>query len=338
MLADLIRQTDRAAAGVPTGKAPVWTVAACLADWEASLVAKGAGAKHRRITTSNARRALAGAELVSEITASLLEHYLAGLAKDGYGVQTRNLHLSSAKAFCNWLVREGRLPRNPLASLRKANADADRRHYRRALSDEEFGRLLDAAAKSQTLVHGLAGTDRRVLYTLAAATGFRVRELAGLCPSSFLLDDAAPAVVCTASYAKNGKRATQPLPSCVVPLLRAYLADRPADEPVWPGYWQQRASELLQEDLAAAGVPYETRDGFADFHSLRTLYVTGLFRVGTHPRIAQGLARHSTINLTMGTYTRVADDELARAVQRLVLPLVPPSPQSQNGRAEKRAG
>lgn len=77
----------------------------------------------------------------------------------------------------------------------------------------------------------------------------------------------------------------------------------------------------MKVDLAEAGIEYETDEGFADFHSLRTLYITGLFRAGVHPRIAQQLARHSTIELTMQTYTRVASEEVLQAVARLAVPL-----------------
>lgn len=178
-----------------------------------------------------------------------------------------------------------------------------------------------------------------MLYCVAAATGFRVGELAALRPSSFRLEEETPLVVCRASYAKNGKQAYQPLPPTVVPALRAYLAGRAEDKPVWPGYWSQRASELLQADLAAAGLPYETDDdGFADFHALRALFVTSLFRAGVSAKDAQTLARHSTPVLTLGIYAKTTDKDAARAVARLALPLVPPRAESQNEGEKKRAG
>lgn len=324
MLADLIREQDRAAAGLPTKAekaAKSKPVVEHLAEWRASLEAKGASSKHIRITTSNATRVLTGVTSIEQISAAAVEGHLAKLAKQDYSIQTRNLHLASAKAFCNWLVAEERLPRNPLARLRRGNAKADRRHDRRAMTQEEFAALLKAAGDSTQKVRGVAGPDRRMLYLVAASTGFRVSELASLKPSSFLLEGDTPSVTCRASYTKNGKTAYQPLPPALVAPLREYLADKPADEPVWRGWWKDRASALLQHDLAAAGVEYQTEEGFADFHSLRTLFITGLFRAGVHPRVAQALARHSTITLTMETYTRVADEELARAAAKLSLPL-----------------
>lgn len=336
MLADLIRHQDRATAGITAR--PVWPLAASVDDWRASMRAGGAKERHVRLASQRVARAFAGLERVDEITGSVAERYLVALQEQGLSIQTRNHYLASLRAFCNWCVREGRLPTNPLAKLRRGNAATDRRHDRRALSDEEFGRLLAAANKSEQRIHGLAGPDRAMLYATAAATGFRVGELAALRPSSFRLEEETPLVVCRASYAKNGKVAYQPLPPTIVAPLRAYLAGRAEDKTVWPGYWSQRAAELLQADLAAAGLPYETDDGFADFHALRALFITGLCRAGVPAHVAQALARHSTPVLTLGVYAKTTDAEQAKAVGRLALPLVPPTSGSQNGGKRKRAG
>jgi site-specific recombinase XerD len=48
-----------------------------------------------------------------------------------------------------------------------------------------------------------------------------------------------------------------------------------------------------------------------DFHALRHTFISNLARAGVHPRNAQALARHSTIDLTMNVYTHVAMDDLA---------------------------
>lgn len=66
---------------------------------------------------------------------------------------------------------------------------------------------------------------------------------------------------------------------------------------------------------------YEDSDGlFADFHSNRHTFITNLARSGIAPQLAQRLARHSDINLTMNVYTHVALEEQAAAVSGLVVP------------------
>src|SRR5262249_33397697 len=54
-----------------------------------------------------------------------------------------------------------------------------------------------------------------------------------------------------------------------------------------------------------------------DFHALRHQYVSNLAAAGVHPKIAQTLARHSTIALTMNRYTHLAVHDLAASVNSL---------------------
>ncbi len=55
----------------------------------------------------------------------------------------------------------------------------------------------------------------------------------------------------------------------------------------------------------------------ADFHSLRHSFVTLLSKTGVHPKTAQELARHSTIDLTMNVYTHARLADLGAAVEGL---------------------
>ena len=54
-----------------------------------------------------------------------------------------------------------------------------------------------------------------------------------------------------------------------------------------------------------------------DFHALRHTFVTNLARGKVHPKIAQALARHSTIALTMDRYTHTDLGEQADALKVL---------------------
>jgi hypothetical protein len=70
---------------------------------------------------------------------------------------------------------------------------------------------------------------------------------------------------------------------------------------------------MLRADLKAAGIVYRDENGrVADFHCLRHSFITNLASGGIHPKVAQTLARHSTIGLTMDRYThQYAGDEVA---------------------------
>ncbi len=66
---------------------------------------------------------------------------------------------------------------------------------------------------------------------------------------------------------------------------------------------------------------------YADFHALRKTFITNLSKSGVSPKMAQSLARHSDINLTMNVYTDVVLEDQAIAVESLPsLPALPPLP------------
>jgi hypothetical protein len=75
---------------------------------------------------------------------------------------------------------------------------------------------------------------------------------------------------------------------------------------------------MLRIDMTAADLEYEDDRGrVADFHALRHTFISNLARAGVHPRNAQALARHSTMDLTMNIYTHVNMRDLGRDVESL---------------------
>jgi hypothetical protein len=71
---------------------------------------------------------------------------------------------------------------------------------------------------------------------------------------------------------------------------------------------------MLRKDLKAADIAYVDDAGlYADFHALRHSYISLITQGGVHPKLAQKLARHSDINLTMSRYshTLLADESEA---------------------------
>jgi integrase len=166
--------------------------------------------------------------------------------------------LQAIKQFCRWMVKDRRAIELPLAHLEPLNVQTDRRHNRRELTEEELPRLLKAMLKSSRIFRRLTGPDRYHLYATACATGFRASALASLTPESFDLD-AWPATVTLATRKnKSRKLKVQPLPPEVADLLRNYLRDKPAGQPVWRGSWvsDHCGAEILRIDLEALGIPY----------------------------------------------------------------------------------
>ena len=99
-------------------------------------------------------------------------------------------------------MRDHRTLVDPLAHVSKLNVSTDRRHDRRALSQDEFARLLDAA-RSGKQIEGISGPDRAMMYTLAAWTGFRKGEIGSLTLASLDLDGQPPTATVQASFSKR---------------------------------------------------------------------------------------------------------------------------------------
>jgi integrase len=261
-------------------------------------------------------------------------------------VVTSNDYLVAAKAFCNWLVRDGRLQQNPLAHRQRLNTETDVRRQRRVLTPDELEPLIVAAEKSKDKLGRMRGPDRAIVYRLAAMTGLRAQELASLTARSFDLSATPPTVCVEACYSKHRRTDVLPLADDLVERVRAYLARRTAeakkhirDDRLWPGKWYRKAAEILQRDLAAARAAWikeakgdqqrqereesdylQSEDGdgrMVDFHCLRHGFITYLVTANASPKATQMLARHSTITLTMDRYTHLGIGDLAAELKRL---------------------
>ena len=60
-------------------------------------------------------------------------------------------------------------------------------------------------------------------------------------------------------YTKNRTEAVLPLRRDLADELAVWLADKPVDEPVWPGKWAKgrHGAEMIRIDQTAADVEYE---------------------------------------------------------------------------------
>jgi integrase len=282
--------------------------------------------------------------------------------------QTYNHYLGAAKQLTRWLVRDRRATTDPLTHLSKLNTASDRRHDRRALTHDEFARLVEAARTGKS-IEGISGPDRAMLYVLAGWTGFRKGELGSLTRSSFRLDETPPTVTVAAGYSKRRREDTQILHPDVVRELREWLAgkEKPGvNNLLFPisgraGGLERDTSTMIQRDLAAARekwmddaktaaernrreesdfLCYESHDGrFADFHSIRHFFITNLERAGISPKMAQTLARHSDIRLTLGLYTHVGLHDQTAAIEALPGPgAVSSSPRTVSSDDQRLAG
>jgi integrase len=310
-----------------------------LADeYQALMLARGGNAFY----ASNAHRyilqlmRIAGISVSCEVDATKLELAL-GQLRGKYASETiRNIYRAN-RAFLCQLTRQGVYRRNPIEGVRMPKKTGDQVHARRALSDDEVARLL-AATAARGSSYNMAPADRVLAYELALGTGLRGGEIRKLTAGNVVTDGPRPYIFVRASIAKNGKLVRQPLPSPLAAKLRLYIIDRAPATPLFPSFpSRSNLVRMLRSDLRAArvawldevkGEEFKRRlqsaflayvDGerrHADFHSFRHTYVTRLAKL-CPPAVAQRLARHADIRLTMCIYTHVEEAEAFAAVEAL---------------------
>jgi integrase len=241
----------------------------------------------------------------------------------GRSNQTANHYRAALRAFLRWARKRGRIRDNPMDCV-ESLAEQDPEHPRRALTDDELARLIEAAATGPELF-GMTGPLRAIAYKTAALTGFRVSELRSLMPESFRLGGAEPTVFLRRSSTKNRKPADQPIPLALARELCDWLGGRPSGASVFP--LSHETAKAIRADLEAAGVPFETEEGKADFHSLRAYYTSSLIHAGASVAEFQKLARHAKAETTLKHYAKVAPHNLRGAVEMLPS-LTAPAPEA----------
>lgn len=330
--------------------------AADLPGWRQHLIGKGNTARHVELNCARAKAIMRGCRFAywSDVSASRVLAFLDGLRVDhvkldrdgkpmvdektgqpimrpGLSHASFNYYLTAFKSFCRFMVRDGRASESPVAHLDGLNAKTDRRHDRRALSLDEIRWLLTTTGKGP-IRHGMNGEARSMLYRLAIETGLRRGELASLTRGNFDLDGNRPTVTVAAAYSKHRRADVIPLRADTAAKLLTFLAGKMPNARAFdlPKSRTDSASMFKADldDAATAAERQEHREGsflayqdaagrFADFHSLRHATGSLLAASGAHPKVAQSVMRHSTIELTMSRYSHVFAGQEADAIAAL---------------------
>ena len=303
MLDEILTKEDRKRSGRIDGFDEHFArpVAEHLADYQAHLEAKRNTAKHVALQMGRIEALCksCGFRRLSEIQASAVAAFLADARQIGIpvvdangkpvadadgkpklrtiGVATSNHWLAAVRGFSRWLVRDRRLPSDPLSHLSRLNPKADVRRERRPLEPGEFAAFIEAARAGKPF-RGLSGESRAMLYIVAANTGLRASELASLTAASFDFASDPPTVTVEAAYSKHRRRDVLPLRADLVALLRPFLAAFDSEAAglrlnrrsarggpkaessgesdttgrIWAGTWVERSARMLRDDLEAA--------------------------------------------------------------------------------------
>jgi integrase len=291
-----------------------------LAAFEQSI--KDNSPKYVQLVMSRLKKmlTLCGFASLADIDGEQVRRTLRSLVDDQKrSLRTRNHYMQAMKEFCGWLVVTDRMQRNPVLGLKAVNTEVAIKHKRRALTADEFRGLVQAASKSEEEIQCYDGTTRARIYWTAYATGLRRNEIASLTPESFDIDGDPATVTVAAAFSKHRKKDVLPLHPGYAAMVGEWLADATPGKPLFPKLEKRRTSQMVKKDLEAAGIPYETAEGIADFHAAgRHTHITELLRNGTSLVEARALARHSDVRTTM-KYTHIGLRDQAEAVKRLPL-------------------
>jgi integrase len=242
---------------------------------------------------------------LDEITAETLLENISAMrtrGKRGNSARTCNWRRSIVVSFMNWCVQDRRIAEHNTAATPKYDESDDQRRIRRALTDDECGRLLEIA--------DAISAHRGLWYRLALEVGLRRGELARLRWIDVDLDSR----VLTVNGSKAKRRDVVPLLGDTAERLASLrpAAFAPSDRvfPVAVSDAERRA------DFASAGIAETDALGrVADLHSLRTTLGTRLARRGVAPQIAQRIMRHSSYETTLRHYTDLRIDDMRRAMR-----------------------
>ncbi len=130
------------------------TLAAMLDGFEGSLRNNGNTARHALQRANAARRVLLASGTWDRIAPQAVEERLAALRLEGRGITSSNAHLAAARQFCKWAIERALASEDPLRTMRPMNARVDRKVERRALTEDELRRLLQAA-ENGPVSHGI---------------------------------------------------------------------------------------------------------------------------------------------------------------------------------------
>ncbi len=281
-------------------------LSAHLDEYIADLIALGRSEVHIRLVKGRVRRLITncGWENLRDVSADSFQIWRAAQGENK-SPKTLNEFLSAACAFFKWLIRQERAVFNPFEGVTKVETRGRETLKRRALTEDELGRLLAVAG------------PRKVIYMAAYYTGLRRAELGALQRADLDLEANQPIVKVRASTTKNRRKANIELHRALVKELKQILpaAGSPADLVFADGI---PSMIIVRNDLKAAGIDYVNSLGHrADFHSLRKTCATHHAKNGTPPQVTSCLLRHSDIRLTMDVYTDTAGLPTSAAVQNL---------------------
>ncbi len=332
VLADLERRAEKVKGGILTADeaAAIDQQDRPLAEHVAAFLNHQTAKGISRVQLNNTRSRLdriaaeCGFCRLADMNGTALERWLTARQDEGMGAVTRNGYREAWITFGNWCVRNRRLMSNPFAGVPKADAKADPRRKRRALTESELVQLLDLARRrplldAMTIRRGkrkgegaavlreetrcrleCLGRERELIYKTLVLTGLRKGELASLTVGQLVLDADPAFLVLNAADEKNRQGSTIPLRGDLAADLRQWLADKAK---AGQGGTREPTRHVLRLPAAGPKLPPDTRVFTVP---------AGLVRILDRDLVAAGIARR--VKTQAGVWKAEKRDERGRTV------------------------
>ncbi len=242
---------------------------------------------------------------LQEASRENLLHFLATQVQAGRSPRSLSRYLSGFRQFYQWLLREGRIQKDPSALIESPKLG---RGLPKALSEEQVVSLLEAPDVETPL-----GLRDRTMIELMYATGLRVSELIGLEVVNLGMSQGVIRVM-----GKGQKERLVPLGEEALSWMQQYLREarpdlmRGGDCPLVfvtsrkAGMTRQAFWYAIRKHAVAAGITRPVSP-----HMLRHSFATHLLNHGADLRVVQLLLGHSDLSTTQ-IYTHIAREGLKR--------------------------
>jgi integrase len=202
--------------------------------------------------------------------------------------------------------------------------------------------------QARAFLEAVKGDRLEALFTVAVALGLRQGEILGLRWGDVDLDGACLSVRCQLQRVDGTPQFVEPkttrsrrtikLPAVAVSALHAHVARQAQDRELAGDRWQEwnlvftstigtpiescNLNHRFQQIAKKAGLPK------VRFHDLRHTAATLLLAQGVHARLVMEILRHSSISLTLNTYSHVIPtmlDEVAAKMDKILAPTAKPT-------------
>ncbi len=209
------------------------------------------------------------------------------LERSKWSASTRNHYLVALKQFYNWLLRDGRIPRNPIADVPGFKTSHTETYDRAAFTEDEVRLLILPDSQDVRRLY------RADVYALMIFSGLRWKEAGRLQVRDIRLDGDGYSIMIPRGKDKSNRGDVIELPSQLTPVIKRFIDNRrPKDRLLYRGV---PTRPTFRRDCERAGIERERSDGSRIVrYSSRDTYTSVLRTLARSTDQLRALTRHTT--------------------------------------------